>query len=169
MVVAETNRLIISKFGIKDAPFFLELVNTPKWLKYIGDRGIKTIKQAKKAIQEGHLKSYEDYGFGFYKMTLKKTLEPIGSIGLIKREALEYVDMGFALLPEFEGKGFGYEASLETLNLAESIFKLPKVNAITLPTNKTSIALLQKLGFAYEKTVIPFEDDEELLLFAKEF
>jgi RimJ/RimL family protein N-acetyltransferase len=169
MKISETNRLIISKFSIKDAPFFLELVNSPNWIKYIGDRHLKTVEDAKNYLKEGTLKSYKDFGFGFYKLQLKeKNNKTIGTCGLVKREQLEYVDIGFAMLPDYEGKGFGFEASTEILKLAKEQFKLSKVLAITLPTNANSIKLLEKLGLSFEKRVKPFEDDEELLLFAKD-
>lgn len=168
MVIRETERLIISKFSVLDAPFFLELVNTPNWLKYIGDRNIKTIEDAEKRIKEGHLKSYNDFGFGFYKLLLKEeNNKTIGTCGLIKRDTLDDVDIGFAFLPEYEGKGFGFEAAFEILVLSKSEFKLKKLVAITNPDNKNSINLLEKLGFSFEKKVIPFEDNKELLLFAK--
>ena len=167
MIVAETQRLLISKFTIADAPFFLELVNTPHWIKYIGDRNIKTIAQAEQRIINGHIKSYETHGFGFYKLTLKENNKAIGTCGLIKRETLEHVDIGFAFLPDYEGKGFGFESSNALLKLAKDQFKLETILAITLATNKPSINLLEKLGLSFQKMVKPFEDDEELLLFAK--
>jgi len=168
MIIAETNRLFISKFTLEDAPFFKELANTPNWLKYIGDRNIKTIEDAEKGIKEGHLKSYETNGFGFYKLLLKEeNNKTIGTCGLMKRETLEDVDIGFAMLPDYEGKGFGYEASLAMMKLAKNDFKLDRIVAITLPNNPNSIKLLEKLGLTYEKTVRPFENDEELMLFAK--
>ncbi len=169
-MITQTKRLIISKFTAEDAPFFLELVNTPHWIKYIGDRGIKTITQAEERIQQGHLKSYVEHGFGFYKLLLKdENLKPIGTAGLIKRDTLDDVDIGFAMLPDYEGKGFGYESSVEIMKLAKDRFELKRLAAITLDNNQSSIKLLEKLGFIYEKRVKPFEDDEELLLFAKEF
>lgn len=167
-MIAETNRLIISKFTLDDAAFFLELVNSPNWLRFIGDRNTKTIEDAKKRITEGHLKSYKDYRFGFYKLLLKsENNKPIGTCGLIKRDTLEHVDIGFAMLPEYEGKGFGFESSVAIMDLAKNKFQLDKVVAITLETNTNSIKLLEKLGLSYEKRVKPFEDDKELLLFAK--
>ena len=167
MVVAETNRLTISKFTIEDAPFFMTLVNTPNWLKYIGDRNVKTIKQAEDSITSSHLKSYKTNGFGFYVLRLKETLEPIGTCGLIKREELENIDFGFAMLPGYEGLGFGLESSQAIIEIAKSNFKIEKLVAITLEINKNSIKLLEKLGFSFEKKVKPFEDNKELLLFAK--
>ncbi|OUR93963.1 GNAT family N-acetyltransferase [Flavobacteriales bacterium 34_180_T64] len=170
MAIAETERLLISKFTLADAPFFLELVNTPNWIKYIGERNINTIAQAEDAIKKGHLKSYKTHGFGFYTLQLKsENNKTIGTCGLIKRETLEYADIGFAMLPNYEGKGFGYESSMAILKLANELFKLKKVLAITSPTNQNSIRLIEKIGLSYEKRVKPFEDDEELLLFAKTF
>lgn len=169
MKIAETNRLIISKLSVNDAPFFLELTNTSNFIKYVGNKNLKTIEDAKNYLKEGTLKSYEDYGFGFYKLQLKEeNNKPIGTCGLVKREQLEHVDIGFAMLPDYERKGLGLEASKEILKLAKDTFKLTKILAITLPTNANSIKLLEKLGLSFEKRVKPFEDDEELLLFAKD-
>ncbi len=168
MIVAETERLLISKFSLDDAPFFLKLVNTPNWIKYIGDRNLKTVEDAENYLTNGTLKSYKEHGFGFYKLQEKQQHKTIGTCGLIKREQLNDVDLGFAFLPGFEGKGFGYEASKAVLKLAKEEFGLKKLAAITLPTNTNSKKLLKKLGFTYEKRVKPFEDDEELLLFAKQ-
>jgi|SRR5690606_7199323 len=168
-MIAETNRLIISKFTFDDAPFFLELANSPNWIKYIGDRHLKTVEDAKTYLKEGTLKCYKDFGFGFYKLQLKEeNNKTIGTCGLVKREKLEHTDIGFAMLPDYEGKGFGFEASIEILKLAKEQFKLSKILAITLPTNTNSIKLLEKLGLSFEKRVKLFEDDEELLLFAKD-
>lgn len=168
MPIAETSRLLLSKINLKDADFFLKLVNSPHWLKYIGNRKVKTIKDAKTYLQKGTLKSYKDFGFGFYKLQLKEEgKKTIGVCGLIKREQLEDVEIGFALLQEYEGKGFGFEASVAVLKLAKEKFKIKKITAITLAKNMSSINLLEKLGLTYEKKVKPFDDGEELLLFAK--
>ncbi len=168
MIIAETERLLISKVTLQDAPFFVELMNTPHWLKYIGDRNIRSIKDAEENLKKGILKSYNDNGFGFYKVLLKaESNKTIGTAGLIKREELDDVDVGFGFLPEYEGKGFGFEASVEIMKLAKSEFKLKKVVAITNPENHNSIKLLEKLGLVFEKRVNPFEEDKELLLFAK--
>ncbi|GAA3594813.1 GNAT family N-acetyltransferase [Flavivirga amylovorans] len=168
MIIAETERLIISEFTIEDAPFFLELANTPNALKYIGDKNLKSIEDAEKYLTNKTIKSYHDFNFGFYKLELKEEKnKSIGTCGLAKRRELEDVDLGFAFLPEYEGRGFGSESSKEMMTLAKQTFKLDKLIAITVPYNKNSIKLLEKLGFACEKRIKPFEDDEELLLFAK--
>ncbi|PIA79124.1 GNAT family N-acetyltransferase [Gaetbulibacter sp. 4G1] len=168
MIIAETERLLISKVSLQDAPFFVKLMNTPHWLKYIGDRNIRSVKDAEANLKNGILKSYKDNGFGFYKVLLKaENNKTIGTAGLIKREQLDDVDVGFGFLPEYEGKGFGFEASVEIMKLAKSEFKLKKVVAITNPDNHNSIKLLEKLGLVFEKRVNPFEEDKELLLFAK--
>ncbi|MFV0572225.1 MAG: GNAT family N-acetyltransferase [Xanthomarina gelatinilytica] len=168
-MIAETNRLIISKLTLEDASFILELTNTPHFIKYVGNKNLKTLEDAKNYLKEGTLKSYKNFGFGFYKLQLKQEQnKTIGTCGLVKREQLDHVDIGFAMLPGYEGKGFGLEASKEILKLAKNTFKLTRILAITLPTNSNSIKLLGKLGLSYEKRVKPFEDDEELLLFAKD-
>ena len=168
MIIAETKRLLISKFNIKDAPFFLKLANAPNSLKYIGDKNLKSVEDAEKYLTNKTIKSYDDFDFGFYKLELKEdNNKPIGTCGLAKRDELEFADIGFAFLPQYEGKGFGYEASIEIMKLAKETYKLNKITAITVSYNKNSIKLLEKLGLTFEKKIKPFEDDEELLLFAK--
>lgn len=168
MLVAETERLILSKIAIEDAAFLLELMNTPGWLKYNGDRNVKTLEQAQNHIENNQLKCYKLHGFGYYKIQLKaENLKPIGTTGLLKRDNLEHIDIGFSLLPEYYNKGYGFEAASEIMKLARNIFNIKTLCAITLPINKPSIHLLEKLGLSYQKTIKPFEDDKELLLFAK--
>ena len=169
-VVAETNRLILAKITLRDAPFFLELLNTPNYIKYVGDRKIRTLSATKEYLKNGILKSYKKDGFGFYKTLLKsEELKTIGICGLINRDELENVDIGFGFLPEYEGRGFGFESATEVLKLARHKFGLRTVAAIVSPNNTNSLKLLNKLGLDYQKRVIPFEDEEELLLFAISF
>lgn len=168
MVVTETKRLIISKFTLDDAPFFLKLVNTPNWIKFIGNKNTRTVEDAKERIKTGHLQSYKTNGFGFYLLRLKtQNKQSIGTCGLIKRDTLDNIDIGFGFLPEYEGLGLGLEASNAIIALAKEQFNIKKLAAITLENNTKSIKLLTKLGFLYEKKVKPFDDDKELLLFAK--
>lgn len=152
MVVAETERLLLSKINTDDAPFILELMNTPKWLRFIGDRNVRTVKEAQEYIQNNQLKSYENHGFGYYKL-LDKTadLTPIGSFGLVKRETLPFIDIGFSLLPQFEGKGFGFEGATAIMQLAKYDFGIETICAITLPDNKPSIKLIEKIRFILSK------------------
>ncbi|MCB0383646.1 MAG: GNAT family N-acetyltransferase [Psychroserpens sp.] len=168
MIIAETNRLLLSKITVEDAPFLLELMNTPGWIKYIGDRNIKTVKQAETYIENNQLKCYETHGFGYYKIQVKaENLKTIGTSGLLKRDNLDHVDIGFSFIPNYHGKGYGFEAASEIINLAKTKFNIKTLCAITLPINQPSIHLLEKLGLSYQKTVKPFDNDEELLLFAK--
>jgi RimJ/RimL family protein N-acetyltransferase len=144
----------------------MELMNTANYLKYIGDKNIRTIKDCENNLKNGALKSYKEHGFGFYKILLKEENNKcIGSCGLIKRDNLEHVEIGFTFFPNYEGKGFGYESSIAILKIAKEQFNIKKITAITLEINKNSIKLLEKLGLSYEKRVKPFEDDKELLLY----
>jgi len=168
MIIAETERLLLSKITIEDAAFILELMNSPDWIKYIGDRNVKTIPEVIDYIRNNQLKSYEDFGFGYYKMQLKsQDLIPIGTSGLVKREGLDNVDIGFSLLPKYHGKGYGYEASNAIMKIAKEQFKITEICAITLPYNKPSIGLLEKLGMKKEAVVSPFDNDEKFLLYKK--
>ncbi|PNW28137.1 GNAT family N-acetyltransferase [Formosa algae] len=168
MYISSTARLHLSELNTNDAPFIIELLNTPNWLKFIGDRNIHSIKDAEDYITNHHIKNYRENGFGFYKLQLKSDpLKTIGCCGLIKRPELDGVDIGFAFLPEYEGKGFGFESASEILKLAKTKFNLNEIIAIVAPDNPNSIKLLEKLGLTYQKKITPFADGKELLLLSK--
>src|SRR6187397_2194536 len=103
-IVIETPRLILREFTADDAEFIIELLNSPGWLKYIGTRSVKTTDDAVNYINNKLRKSYQESGFGFYLVEIKETGEKAGMSGLVKREKLDDVDIGFALLPQFENK-----------------------------------------------------------------
>lgn len=163
--VIETERLILRKFTVDDAPFMLELLNTPSWLRFIGDRNVHSIEEAEQFLINGNIKSYEIYGFGFYAVIEKSSQELIGMCGLKKRDSLEDVDIGFAFMPNFMGKGYGFEAASATLEYAQSMLKLKKVIAIVDPENQLSIALIKKIGLQFEKMIQLSANDIELMLF----
>lgn len=164
----ETSRIVLRQLRVEDAPFVLEILNTPKWIKFIGDRGVRTLEQAADYIKNRFLSSYATNGFGFYILVLKNENVPIGISGLIRREGLNGVDMGFALLPEYEKKGYGFEAGQAVLDLAKNEFNLPFLLAITNQDNFASQKLLEKLGFEKkEGTVVLPNDTVELFLFEK--
>jgi [ribosomal protein S5]-alanine N-acetyltransferase len=162
MFIHETERFILRKFVLADAPFILELLNTPTSLQFIGDKGVKSLEDSENYLKNGSLKSYEEHGFGFYLVAEKLTQRPIGMCGFIKRQELENVDLGFAFLPDFIGKGFGYEIAQATLHYGKEVLKLGRIIAIVDPRNTASNALLQKLGFVFEKTIL-FGEKKTLL------
>lgn len=166
MNIIETNRLILRKFIIDDAGFVLELLNSPSWLKYIGDRNVKNLEDAKNYISDKLISSYIKNGFGLYEIILKKDNIPVGMCGLIKRDTLENIDLGFALSPVFTGNGYAFEAAFATLNYAKTVLKLERIIAITTTENKNSIKLLEKLKFVFEKMVLLSNEEEELMLFS---
>lgn len=164
-IVLETERMILRKFNpIEDAAFWLELVNTPKWLKYIGDRNVHTIEQASSYIRERVMKTYDEHGYGGYVMLLKSTGESIGNCGLFKRPVLDHPDIGYALLPQHEGKGYAFEAASMIMQQARDL-KLQKVYAITVAYNERSKHLMEKLGLKFEKNFRMEGDPEELCLY----
>lgn len=165
--IIETERLCLRELNFDDIPFILSLLNSPGWLRYIGDRGVKNEEQAKEYLLKGPMKSYGENGFGLYLVEEKISGWSIGLCGLLKRDNLQYPDLGFAFLPDFIGKGFAMEASKGVLDLAKSDLGLVTILAIVLPENKSSIRLLEKLGFQYMKTV-QVKEGEDLSLFQKD-
>ena len=168
MTVLETARLRLGHLAPEDAGFILRLVNEPSWLRFIGDRGIRTLDQARNYIESGPMASYQRFGFGLYRVELTHDQIPIGICGLIKRQALPEVDLGFAFLPEFWGQGYASEAAAAVLTFAQTTLGLQRVVAITNPDNERSIRVLEKLGLRFERMVALAEASPELKLFAYE-
>ena len=162
--ILETERLKLRQLEIDDTEFIVELVNTPGWLKFIGDRNIKTTEDAIRYLQNGPMKSYQENGFGLWLVELKEDTKPIGMCGLLKRDWLEHPDIGFAFLPEFSGMGYAFEMALATVNYAKNKLELATLSAITVPSNEKSIQLLEKISFVFVKTVSD-PNNTELLLY----
>lgn len=152
-MILETERLTLREFSATDAKFILLLLNTPTWLKFIGDKNVHNIQEAEDYLTNGPMASYKKNGFGLWLVQLKESGEPIGMCGLIKRDYLDYVDIGFALMPEYEGLGYGFEMAGATMSYSRKILKIEKVVAITDENNEASIKLLNKIGLQFEKIV----------------
>ena len=163
--ILETARLILRELTLSDAEFILQLLNTPTWLKFIGDKNVHNSKDAERYLHDGPLASYREHGFGLWLVSLKETNTPIGLCGLLKREYLENVDIGFALIPDYVGLGYGFEIVSATIKHSRNILCLDKIVAITDDYNASSIKLLNKLGFHFDRKVIT-SDKEEVLLFS---
>ena len=164
VTVHETKRLILSELNKYDAPFMFKLLNSSSWIKYIGDRKIKTLKQAEKYILKNYAKDYKD-GIGLFCVRLKHNKVPIGTCGLINRGTLKYYDIGFALLDEYAGNGYIIEAGSCVLKKATEVLLIKKVCGITVEYNQRSINTLKKLGLKQKKKIQLDGDDEELLYF----
>ena len=163
MIVLQTERLRLIEFQIEDTDFILQLLNDPGWLRFIGDRGVRNVAQAKKYLQNGPIKSYAEHGFGLYAIERKDGREKVGMCGLIKRPQLEDVDIGYALLAAHTGKGYAFEAAKATLDFAVQKLQMKRVVAITDPDNDRSAQLLRKLGMVFEKKLQIFDGLETSL------
>jgi RimJ/RimL family protein N-acetyltransferase len=168
-IVFETFRLVLRRLEERDAEFILTLVNDPAWLQFIGDRGVRTLDEARAYVRNGPIDMYARVGFGLYCVEAKASGETIGICGLIKRDTLDDVDLGFAFLPQWRGGGYAYEAASATMTYARETLNLQRLVAIVSPGNERSIGLLEKLGFHFEKPLrLPPKEDQETLLYAAE-
>ena len=164
----ESGRLLLTELSDDDAEFILGLVNEPSFLHYIGDRGVRTLDDARRYIRQGPAASYQQYGYGLLRMGLKPDGTPIGMCGVLRRDTLPEPDLGFSMLPAFWSKGYAHEAAAAVLTHARAAAGVGRVLAITNVDNDPSIRLLGKLGFRFEKMVRLGEDTTELRLFVSE-
>ena len=169
MPIMETLRLHISHLSLADAPLIFELLNDEAWIRFIGDRNIHSMDDARGYIANGPAKSYRINGFGLYLVSLKEDGTPIGMSGLIKRAGLDHVDIGYAFLPRYRGKGYAIEAADAVLQYAREEIGLKRVVAITTPDNEASIHVLLKAGLQFEKMIRLSPDEAELNLFGINF
>jgi [ribosomal protein S5]-alanine N-acetyltransferase len=161
----ETERLVLRPTSEADAPFMFELLNSPKWIKYIGDRNVRSVEDAKNYIKSRMQPQLEKLGYSNYTVIRKSDQVKLGVCGLYDREGLEGIDIGFAFLPEYEGNGYALEAAKEVKRAGLKEFGISQLRAITIKENVGSQKLLEKLGFKFIKMVQLPTDPEDLMLF----
>jgi len=166
--VLETDRLILRKLEPEDAELILDLLNQPSYLQFIGDKEVRTLDDARRYILQGPMASYECFGFGLYLTLLREGDVPIGICGLVKRDTLPDVDIGFAFLPQFWSKGYAVESASAVLAYGRSVVGLKRIVAITTLDNRGSIRVLERIGLRFERRVRLTEDEPELNLFSSE-
>jgi len=167
-MVLETKRMTLHRLQTEDSPFILELVNDPSFIQNIGDRGVRTLADAGGYIAKV-LESYQRNGHGLYRVELKDTKESIGICGLVKRDALDAADVGFAFLPRFWLKGYAVESAYAVLGYARDQLGMKRVLGITSPKNIGSVRVLEKIGLKFNGLVKLAGDDKETKLFSVEF
>ncbi|MDQ0783875.1 GNAT family N-acetyltransferase [Chryseobacterium sp. W4I1] len=166
--VYETERLILQPMSVDDKEFIFELYNRPKFIRYIGERGIKTLSDAENYILNRFLPQFDKLGYGNYLVVTKDKGDKIGGVGIFEREGLDVVDIGFSLLEEFEGKGYAYEAAQKVKSIGMDDFGLKKISAITSKDNFSSQKLIEKLGLKFKNYVTLPNEDEELMYYETE-
>ncbi len=196
MKILETERLILREIVESDDEFMLNLLNQPSFIKYIGDRNVQDLEQARDFIESRYRKSYADHGFGLYAVELKREFDTlaharvsafddeqdskqkisnpesqipnqvIGICGFVRRDTLPDADIGFAFLPQFEGKGYALESAKAVMKYGAEKLNLKRVLAITTQNNESSGRLLEKLGFKFEGLITQPHDTAELKMFS---
>ena len=166
--VIETERLALRRLTEDDAPMILALLNEPSFLQFIGDRKVRTLEDARAYITNGPMAMYERHGFGLWHAGLRETGEAIGMCGLIKRDALPDVDVGFAFFPGFCGRGYATESAAAAIEFGKQQFGLTRIVAVMQPNNAMSRRVLEKLGFETEGTVRLVEGGDELELLGRD-
>ncbi len=167
-IVLETRRLRLRRLSIADDGFMLALLNEPSFIANIGDRGVRTLEDARRYIEQGAVASYAAHGYGLYLVELRETGEPIGICGLVKRDYLADADVGFALLPRFWSQGYACESAAAVKAHAFETLGLPRVLAIASPGNAGSIRVLEKIGLRFRATMRPPNDATDVSLFSSD-
>lgn len=168
MLVLETERLVLRRLTLDDAEFIFRLVNDPSWLRFIGDKDVHNLDDARRYLRDGPLDMYQRFGFGMFRVEVKESGAPAGMCGLIKRDTLPDVDVGYAFLPEFRGKGYAFEAAAAVLVHGNRAFGLKRIVAITTPGNASSIRVLEKAGMKLER-LLELTPGDPVNLFAREW
>jgi len=165
MIVAQSARLILRHIHVDDAGFLLQLLNDPDFVKYVGDKQVRDLDAAQDYIRLGPAASYEAHGYGLYLVELIDSQAAIGICGLLKRDFLDSPDLGFALMPNYRGLGYGFEAAWLTMELSRDKFELSEIVAFTAIDNNASIKLLEKLGMKYKNMLALPGTDHQVSVF----
>jgi RimJ/RimL family protein N-acetyltransferase len=168
MNILETERLLLRTLNADDAAFYLRLVNEPTWLQYIGNRNVMTLEHARIAIEQGPTQMMRQFGHCLYLVILKESGAPIGICGLLKRDSLEDVDLGFAFLPEYVGQGYASESASAVLQYAFSVLAKMRVVAIVMPENAKSIRVIERLGMRFERMIVTDSEKPPVRLYVCE-
>ena len=162
MEVLQSSRLAFFQLTLADAPLMLRLLNEESFIRNIGDRGVRTLAQAEQYLQDGPLRSYQQHGFGMYRLVRKSDGLEIGLAGLVYREYLGIPDVGYALLPEFSGEGYASEAAQAVFHYGKNRLKLPAIVGIVAPDNLPSKKILEKIGLVTLKQVLSADSQQWL-------
>jgi len=156
------------RLTLDDADLMLAVWNDPAFIRYVGDRGIRTLEHASTELENGAMRLYRDYGFGPFRVSLKYDDTAIGVSGVFRRESLDDPDLGFAMLPGFCGQGYAYESACAVVDHARADLRLPRLSAIVSPENEASVRLIEKLGMQFERIVRMPGDDHDIHLYGIE-
>lgn len=162
----ETERLLLSRLSLDDAGLMLAIWNDPVFIRFVGDRGIRTFDDARLAMQEGVFRLYAEHGFGPYRMSLKSAGAAVGICGLFRRDGLADTDIGFSTLPQYCGRGYGFEAASAVVEHARIDVRLTRLTALVSPQNVASVRLIEKLGMMFEKMIRIPGDAADVRLYA---
>jgi [ribosomal protein S5]-alanine N-acetyltransferase len=166
--VLQTERLSLRKMALDDAEFIVELLNDPSFLRFIGDKGVRTTEDARQYILTGPMDSYDRHGFGLWLVELTGSKTPIGICGLLKRDTLIDVDIGFAFLPQHRSKGYAFESAAAVMSYGRTVLGLGRVVAITNEDNVGSIRVLEKIGMSFDRMIRLSDDGPEIRLLASD-
>lgn len=164
-----TRRLTLRRLNFEDAPFVVRLLNEPSFLHNIGDRGVRNVDDARGYLQEGPMYMYQRHGFGLWHVSRSSDGATVGMCGLLKRDGLPDPDLGYALLPEFRGRGYALEAAAAALRLGTARYGMTRIVAVVSPGNSPSIRVLEKLGMCFERMHLLQPGEPEVRLYAGEF
>jgi RimJ/RimL family protein N-acetyltransferase len=168
MTILETERLVLRELVPEDASFMLELLNDPAYILNIADRGVRDVEGARRYLEERWRASYAEHGFGLWAVVHRETGACTGLCGLVRREGLDDVDIGYAFLPAFRGQGFAVESALGVKAHARNVVGLTRLVAIVSPGNDRSVRVLERLGMRFERTLRLPGDTSDVLLYATE-
>ena len=161
----ETQRLVLRRLEFPDAPFVVELLNQPSFIKNIGDRGVRSIADAHEYLRAGPMAMYERFGLGLLHVARKSDGAAVGMCGLLQRDILPDVDLGYAFLPAYWGGGLAFEAAQATLRYGVQKLGLKRVIGVVSEGNDASIRVLEKLGMRFERMYPMFPDEPEVRLY----
>ena len=163
----KSTRLSFYYLTANDSAMMLALLNEPSFIQNIGDRGVRTLAQATQYLQDGPLASYQQHGYGMYRVVRQEDGASIGLCGLVRRDYLPAADLGYALFPEFTGYGYAQEAAVAVFKYGKTVLQLPNIVGIVQANNLASQRVLHKVGLGKQGSVLVPTTGETLDFYAE--
>lgn len=152
-MILETTRLTVRRFCLYDAPFIVTMLNDPSFIEHVGDKGVRSLDDAQRYLLDGPLASYERHGHGLWRIDLRECGTTIGMAGILKRDCLDDVDLGYSFLPAYWGRGYAFEVTSAVMTYARTQLGFSRIVAVVNEDNEASIKVLTKLGFTFQRMI----------------
>jgi ribosomal-protein-alanine N-acetyltransferase len=154
--LCETNRLIAERIAQRHFDDLCQMHQDRKVMATLSATGEPLANEETQLRLEQLIDHWERYGFGFWACRDRDSGQFVGRGGL-RRVSIDdesEVEVAYAVVSDHWGEGIATEMAELCVRTAFSKLRLPDLVCYTLPTNRASQRVMEKVGFQYERNII---------------